>query len=435
MKDRIKELFLNALEYAKPSVFVDKFLEHDGKNLYVFGEKTDIGYKFSLISVGKAGYDFAKAFSEKFNEFILSGIVASNKIGKPIDKFIILEGSHPVPDKKSLKCGKEVLEFSKRVSKENTPVVFFISGGASAILAHPAEGLELEDKIETTKALLLSGAEIKEINSVRKHISSVKGGRLAQAIYPSKILNLVLSDIVGDPLEFIGSGPTFPDSSTFEDAMSVIKKYNIENKIPKRVINHLKAGIKGKIEETLKYDSPVFKNISSYLLGRNFIVLSKIKEFAENQGIKTVILTSSDRGEAKEVAKFYSGIVKEIVNTGNPLSIPALLVSGGELTVKVKGNGKGGRNQEFVLWMLKELEDLKERKFVILSAGTDGIDGNSDAAGAVVDSSVYKESLYNEIDKYLDNNDSYNFLKRINSLIMTGPTGTNVMDVRMVYIE
>ncbi len=436
MKDKVKKIFFNALEYAKPKVLVEKFLSHDGDDFYVFGKPQGIGKRFSLVSVGKAGYDFAKAFSEKFKEFIVSGIVVSNKIGEAIEKFQLYEGTHPVPSEKSVKGAKAVLEFAKSMADEKIPVVFFISGGASAIVAHPAEGISLEDKMKTTELLLKSGAEIKEINSVRKHISLIKGGRLAKAIYPSKLINLVLSDIVGDPLEFIGSGPTFPDSSTFEDAKRVLVEYGIIDKIPESVREYIEAGVRGEVEETLKYDSEIFKNISSHLIGSNIIVLKKIKEFAEKEGIKTMILTSSDRGEAKEIAKFYAGIVKEVITSGNPQKPPLLIVSGGELTVTVKGSGKGGRNQEFVLWMIKELEDIKDKaKFVVLSAGTDGIDGNSDSAGAVLDNTVYMNDFYKKIDEYLLNNDSYNFLKKVSGHIITGSTGTNVMDVRMVYIE
>ena len=312
-----------------------------------------------------------------------------------------------------------------------------ISGGGSALFVYPYNGITLEDKQISTDLLLKAGADINELNAVRKHISRVKGGRFVEIAYPAKVFALIISDVLGDKLDVIASGPTSPDRSTFQDALNVIDKYKLKAEIPGSVIDILNRGREGLVPETPKGGDPVFRTVKNTIIGNNQKVLDAAKDEAQALGFEAEIIASNISGEARDVGRWFAGRASEIRNalTLKKEKKQVCLISGGETTVTVRGSGKGGRNTELALGFAREIEDTQGITF--LSAGTDGTDGPTDAAGAIVDGSTIgkAKSLGLNPDEYLANNDSYNFFKHIDSLFVTGPTGTNVMDVQILLIQ
>jgi hydroxypyruvate reductase len=314
-------------------------------------------------------------------------------------------------------------------------VFSLISGGGSALLPQPADDITLEEKQAVTRSLLACGASIDEINAVRKHISSSKGGQLARAAYPATTVNLMLSDVVGDRMDVIASGPFVPDTSTFEAAWAVLEKYRLSH-VPPVVRDFLQNGMAGKVPETPKAGDPIFDNVSHAIIGSNILALEAAREEAERLGYATLILSSMVEGETREVVRVHTAIAKEVIKSGRPLPPPACIISGGETTVTIRGEGLGGRNQEFCLASLLDLEGLPQ-SVVLLSGGTDGNDGPTEAAGAVVDPSTAERAREQGLSasEYLDRNDAYHFFEKVGGLLMTGPTNTNVMDVRILLVK
>jgi hydroxypyruvate reductase len=309
-----------------------------------------------------------------------------------------------------------------------------ISGGGSALLVAPAEGVTLEDKQEVTQLLLACGADIHEINTVRKHLSRAKGGWLARFAHPATVVTLILSDVIGDDLNVIGSGPTVPDPGTFADAQAVFKKYEIWQRVPSSVRDRFQKGLKGDLADTPKAGDDAFQRCYAELVGTNIQALIAASQEAERQGYRPLILSSSVEGEAREVVKVLAAIAKEIRSSGNPLAPPACILCGGETTVTLQGDGKGGRNQEFALASALIIAGMEN--VVVLSGGTDGTDGPTDAAGAIADGTTVERARAKGLDPfdYLQRNDSYHLLQSLADLVITGPTRTNVMDVYMVLV-
>ena len=388
-----------------------------------------------VLGTGKATATMARAVEETLSERITAGFITV-KYGHalPLKYIQVQEAGHPVPDEAGLEGSRQIIRFLQS-SGENDLIILLISGGGSALLPSPAEGLTLKDLQETTQILLDVGANIDEINIIRKHLSRLKGGRLAKLAYPSSLISLILSDVVGDHLGSIASGPTAPDKSTFLTCQFIIDKFDIEKKIPRRVRDFIISGQNGEVEETVKPGDPVFELVQNVIIGSNIQALAEGKRKAEALGYKTLILSSSIEGEAKEVAKIHASLAREIKNTGHPLPPPVCVLSGGETTVTIRGRGLGGRNQEFALAAALAIEGLDST--LILSCGTDGTDGPTDAAGAVVDGQTLNRARQKHMDAagYLANNDSYSFFKALDDLIFTGPTGTNVMDLRMILVK
>jgi len=388
-----------------------------------------------VIGGGKACAPMAKTIEEILGDRLEDGIVIV-KYGHslPLKKIKIIEASHPLPDANGLEGTSEILRLLSRTGKKDL-VICLISGGGSALLVQPHNEISLQDIQTTSNELLACGATIDEINAVRKHLSIIKGGHLAQASYPSALITLILSDVIGDPLDIIASGPTVPDESTFEDACKVIEKYSLEDRIPDSVCKLLKKGQRGEARENPKKGDKVFTNTQNIIIGSNKIALEAAKEKAIDLGYNTLILSSMVQGESKEAAIFFSAIAKEVHHTGTPVYKPACIIAGGETTVTIKGNGKGGRNQEFALSAAMEIEGYDG--IVVLSAGTDGTDGPTDATGAIVDSNTCKdarEKFCLKPEDYLSRNDSYNFFSKTGEHIITGPTLTNVMDIMISLI-
>jgi glycerate-2-kinase len=433
-----KKIIKNALHAVDPYNLVLNNLKIKDNILLVKDKKFDLDKfdKIHIIGCGKGATYLYKGLKKIAGQRISSGIVISIKEHSFKDKKVkFFEGSHPIPDKSSLESGNAVYNYIKDKINSNDLVFFLITGGASSILIKPFQGINFEDKIKINELLLSCGADIKEINCVRKHISAIKGGRLAELISPAKLVTFIVSDIVDSPFEYIGSGPTIGDSTTFSDAYKVLKKYNLTQKLSPEIRDYFLKGINKEIPDTPSPGAEIFSKNHTFLIGDNLIALESAKKEAEHLGIKAFILTSRDNGEPLQVAKGYSSMVKKIILSKSSFKSPVLILCGGELSVYVRGKGKGGRNQEFVLNMLEELKAIK-KPFYISSIGTDGIDGPTDAAGAWIDEKTINKvnKLKLNIDSYLKDNDSYHFFQKINQLIKTGPTRTNVMDLRMFYI-
>jgi hydroxypyruvate reductase len=351
----------------------------------------------------------------------------------PLKKVRTIEAGHPVPDKNGEAGSEKILALAADAGEKDL-LLCMISGGGSALLPKPVPGVTLEDKQETTRILLACGANIHEINTLRKHLSCIKGGNLAVAAAPATIVTLLLSDVVGDDLDVIASGPSVGDGSTFFDCMAIAAKYGIEELLPKPVLNYFNKGLKGLVPETPKPDHPVFKKTDNFIIGSNMDALLAAEQEAVQRDYQTLILSSTIEGETRDVARMHASICREVINTGHPLQPPACILSGGETTVTLKGDGLGGRNQEFALWAAAGIAGPEPT--VLLSGGTDGSDGPTDAAGAIVDHATLSRAAVQklEIDKYLANNDSYRFFNELGDLLITGPTNTNVMDIRIMLV-
>jgi len=386
-----------------------------------------------LIGGGKASGLMAETLEEILGDYLSDGLVIiPHQSAQPKTKIVkIFRGSHPLPDNDGVEGTKKIVEISEKATKEDL-VICILSGGGSSLMSMPKDGISLQDMREVIEALLKSGARIDEINTVRKHLSSIKGGQLAKKAFPATILNIILSDVVGDKLDVIASGPTVPDPTTFKDAINVLKKYDLWEKTPEAVKEILLEGIKGRIAETPKEKDKIFEKVYTVIVGNNRTACLAATEKLEDEGLNTILLTSQMEGEAKEVGLFLAAIAREITLWGNPIKKPAAVVIGGETTVTVRGKGLGGRNQEIALSASPKLHSLAGN--VIASISTDGIDGPTDAAGAIIDSesSIRSQKLGLDIEKYLEENDSYTFFKKLNDLIYTGPTGTNVNDIAVI---
>jgi len=388
-----------------------------------------------LVGTGKASTSMARAIEEILGDRLTKGVITT-KYGHllPLKKIKIVEAGHPIPDQKGYEGAKKI----QNLLQESGPrdlVIFLLSGGGSALLPYPVDGIELKEKQEVTQFLLDCGADIKEINTIRKHISRIKGGGLAKWAYPSFLIGFILSDVVGDQLEVIGSGPTVPDPSTFEEAWEILEKYDLLNEIAPSIQRHLLLGKEGKVEETPKPGEVVFEKVYNSLIGANILALHAAKKEASSLGFNTLILSSSIEGETREAARFHAAIAKEVIYSGNPIQRPACILSGGETTVTIKGNGLGGRNQEFALAGALEISGIE--KIVLLSGGTDGTDGPTDATGAVADHTTVQraKSMGLGSKAHLNNNDAYPFFQKLGDLLITGPTHTNVMDVRILLVD
>ena len=387
-----------------------------------------------VIGTGKASAAMAQAVEEVLGDFLTAGIV-NVKYGhtRPLDIIHCNEAGHPVPDEAGLRGSQQIVQMMSQTGEKDL-VICLISGGGSALLPLPAEGLNLDDKRRLTEELLRCGANIQEINALRKHVSRVKGGRLARLAYPSTLVTLILSDVIGDDLDSIASGPTVPDRSTFIDCLDILDRYSIRDTIPAAVLNYLEEGVQGKHEETPKAHDPAFQRTQNVIVASNRKALETAASKAGELGYNSLILSSTMEGETREVARVHAAIAREVIDTGNPVSRPACLISGGETTVTIKGKGLGGRNQEFVLSAVIEIDGFED--VVILSGGTDGTDGPTDAAGAIGDGMTARRAraLDMAARQYLDDNDSYHFFESLGDLLMTGPTFTNVMDLRLILV-
>lgn len=432
-KKMASDIFYAALKEADPYSLVLLFKER-----IIAAYQHAHADKLFITGFGKAAVAMGRAAEDSVYDIITEGILIT-KYGHtnkslPLRKLKVLEAGHPIPDEYGYAGTAEVVRLLQKAD-ENTLVLCLISGGGSALLVSPCSGITLQEKQEVSELLLRAGADISELNTVRKHISAVKGGRLAELARPARLISLILSDVIGDRLDVIASGPTAPDKTTFSDAHLVLEKYKLLYRIPESVRRVIEDGIRGQIPETPKEGNPLFLGIENIIIGSNRMALSAAKKKAGEFGLEAEILSSELQGEAKEAGKWLAKKAKDIKESITQGSMASrCIISGGETTVTVKGKGRGGRNMELALAFAMEIEGVDGVTF--LSAGTDGTDGPTDATGAIVDGRTVETARIAGLDpkEYLNNNDSYNFFKKIDGLLITGPTGTNVMDIQIITV-
>jgi len=429
-------LLLEGLRAVDPRKLLTSRIRLLGTTLWVDGYEVDVGNGVFVVAIGKAAGTMAETVEGLLGPYIRAG-VATIPRGAPtpsLTKITAVSAGHPFPDEGSLEAGRLALRIAEAASRMGCPLLVLISGGGSALAEVPVPGVSLEDLRVVTDQLLKSGATIQEINAVRKHLSLLKGGRLAATAYPSPVLALVLSDVVGDKLDVIASGPTVPDPSTYEEAVEVLQRYNLADSVPRSVLETIERGARGEMAETPKPGDSALGNTRTILLGSNLTALKAMEVYARNLGLNSIVLTSMLQGEAREAAKFLAAVALEVKRSSTPLAPPAAVICGGETTVKVRGRGRGGRNQEFALSAALLIEG--ENGIAIAAMGSDGVDGPTDAAGAIVDGFTAKKSRRLGLDphKFLEENNSYEFFNLVGGHIKTGPTGTNVNDFYLAII-
>lgn len=387
-----------------------------------------------ILGAGKASLEMATRLINQSNIFVADGIIISNQKAKSTIGFQVFKGSHPFPDHESISASYELLELARKIPAGEI-VVFCLSGGASSMLCIPPEGIEIDELAEVYKLLLNSGASIHEINIVRKHLCMLKGGQLAQALHHTNLITLIESDVPGNDLETIGSAPTICDSSTFKDAFQVLKRYQLWNKVPHSVRIHIAKGMSGDIPETPKPGINDHSNHTVKLISEASFLANSIAGMLSKEGYNTWVAESAYNDDVRKVSKMICSKAISVLSKSESIQKPAALIFYGESTVEVKGNGKGGRNQELALISAISIEG--QHSISMLSIGTDGIDGPTDAAGAIIDSKTTLLARKKKIspEEYLQNNDSYHFHEKMNTLIKIGPTGKNLMDLQVILIE
>ena len=387
-----------------------------------------------VVGGGKAGGAMARALDEILGTYITSGIInVPYGLRRSPGIIKLHEASHPIPDQAGVEGTRRMMAIAEK-AEEDDLLICLISGGGSSLMPLPREGISLNDQRELTNALLKSGAAITEINAVRKHISAFKGGWLARKAYPATVLNLILSDVVGNPLDSIASGPTVPDASTFKDAVNVLKKHGLWQNAPSNIRKILTEGGRGLIEETPKAVEPTFDKVYNVVIGNNRTASMAAHHYLKSEGLNAVLLSASVEGEAKYVGTILASVAREVAVSGNPVRRPSGIVAGGETTVTVRGKGAGGRNQELALSAAIKISSIEG--CVIASLSTDGVDGTTDAAGAIVDYCTLQRAkeLGLAPEEFLEKNDSHRFFSKLSDLILTGPTGTNVNDVSVIVV-
>ncbi|MBI2470659.1 MAG: glycerate kinase [Planctomycetes bacterium] len=435
LKKDALEIFYAGLKTVDPDILIRKLFLLEDNSLKIGDRIYNLcNYKNIYVAgFGKASGFMAATLEELLVGRIKTGIVnVRNGYSAPCRIVKVNVAGHPIPDDDSIKGTLEIIQLLKNAG-ENDLVFCLISGGGSALFELPFNGISLEDIQRITTLLLNSGASIDEVNAIRKHISQVKGGCLAN-MCKAKIVSLILSDVMNDTVEAIASGPTSPDTSTFRDCRNILLKYDLFRKIPLSIKEHIQHGLDGTIEETPKTTDKIFDRVHNIIIGNNRMALDASCKKAVEMGYNASILSSYIKGEAREAAKVFGAIAKEIHLHGEPVKRPACIIAGGETTVRIRGNGMGGRNQELVLSAAMEIDGLDNT--IIISAGTDGIDGNTDAAGALADGTTIMraKSIKMNPEIYLNDNNSYSFFKKLNDLVVTGPTRTNVMDIMLLLV-
>lgn len=435
----ITEIMSAALNAVDPYEAVSCHLHRQGNNLLIGDRLYSLNNfkRIFLIGAGKASVPMAEAAIKTIGELITSGVIITKRghlqhgVSFP-SNIEIVQAGHPLPDEDGIEASWRIIQLLRKTSSTDL-VICLISGGGSALMTYPKPGISPQEIQELTSNLLACGATIEEINTLRKHIDQVKGGGLVAQAPSAQWVSLILSDVIGDPLDRIASGPTAPDPSTYQDAFEVLEKYHLREKTPGTIINHLWQGIRGQIPETLKPESPVFEHVNNLIVGNNFLAAEAALHQAKKFSLNTLLLTTSAQGEASQIGIFLASIVQQIERSNQPLPRPACVVVGGETTVKLHGTGLGGRNQELALGAVSQMAGLKDT--FLISLATDGGDGPTDAAGAVVTGETLSRSLILGMNSavYLKNNDSYHFFSALDDLLKPGPTLTNVGDLIFLF--
>lgn len=436
-QDLLTAIFAAGLRAVDPEAAIRSQVGRQGHCLTVAGQTHDLNNfrRVSLIGAGKATALMAKALEELLADRLTAGLIlVKHGYATPLRTTRVIEAGHPIPDQSGLEGTAEIIR-RLRAASEHDLVVCAFSGGASALLPAPVPPLDLSQKQLTTQLLLECGAEIGAINSIRKHLSRSKGGGLARAAYPATLVSLVLSDVVGDRLDVIASGPTVPDDSRFADCLAVVERYGLAPRLPGPVWQYLKDGAAGLHPETPKPGDPIFARVQNVVVGNNHMALLAARGRAEALGCRALVLTSTLQGEARQVGRMLAALGQAVSSSGHPAGPPVCLLAGGETTVTLEGQGKGGRNQELALAAALALEGSD--RISLLSAGTDGTDGPTDAAGAFADGATCQRARARGLDPqdFLSRHDSYHFFAPLGDLLITGPTRTNVMDIICLLIE
>lgn len=428
------------IDAVNPAAAIRTYVKRDAEDILVGNEVYHLNdYENTyVVGAGKAGAPMSIALSEILGEKLTKGIViikdgftgeAKSRLSPHIS---LVEASHPIPDKRGVEATKNIIHLLRSAGKKDL-IFCLISGGGSALLTAPAAGIELEDIQELIQILLTTGANINEINSLRKHLDAVKGGQLLKIASPARVISLILSDVIGNHLDVIASGPTVPDQSTFKDASSVLEKYKIINRVPERIRAYINRGLEGKVSETPKPRDHIFDFNQIIIIGSNKTAAQSAVQKAVSEGINSLILTTYMQGEARYTGDFIASIAQQLRSEHPPVKLPACMVFGGETTVEIRGEGKGGRNQELALGAVTNVSGLSNTALVALA--TDGEDGPTDAAGAVVTGETLNRANNLQMNPrdYLIRNDSYSFFSDLDDLLKPGPTYTNVNDLVFVF--
>jgi len=434
-KTDIKQIFLSGIESVLPDKLIKSQVRWSNNVLSIQNHSfylPDFENIF-VIGAGKATALMAKEIESILGNYISAGhIVVKYQHKCALNIIEITEAGHPLPDENGRKAAQRILTIAKQAGSHDLVICLF-SGGASALLADCPDEISLSDLITTNDLLIKSGASIQEINTVRKHISKLKGGQLAKEIYPAQTVSLILSDVIGDRLDVIASGPTYPDPTTFSEAYEVLKKYELINKVPLSVVQYLKRGIAGEISETPKSDDSIFSKVYNIIIGNNKMALEAAGRKAKELGYQAHVITDNLQSNIEETANFILSTIEKFKEKSH--KTPICFLFGGEPIVKVTGDGLGGRNQHLALYLATKLENMPG--ITILCGGTDGTDGPTDAAGAIVDASTIQTAKEKHIlpMDYLKKSDAYHFFKQVGGHLITGSTKTNVMDMIIAIIE
>src|SRR3989441_164641 len=424
-----------ALNSAKPAICIRNFVQVNEGVLSVGGKEIPLRGKLIVIGAGKPSAKMAQVVEEILGKHITGGLVVT-KYGHalPLQRIQLIEAGHPIPDAVGSRAVQQTRQLVSGLTSEDV-VLVLISGGGSALWPAPAEGITLEEKQEVTSLLLRAGATIRELNAVRKHLSAMKGGQLARWAAPARVISLIISDVIGDPIDFIASGPTAPDTTSFSDVLAIIQKYGV--RVPQAVRERFQQGARGDIPETPKPGEPVFKNVDNYVIANNRLLVDAAAEKARELHFNTLLLGTEVEGEAKDIGGFFAAVARETAGTGNPVKPPACILGAGETTVTVHGQGTGGRNQEMGLaWAISMASRPFSSQSCFASVATDGTDGPTGAAGGLVDPLTCSRAIELGLmpEKFLRSNDSSKFLKATGDLIITGPTQTNLMDLQILLV-
>ena len=435
-RQHAREIFEAGLAAADAEAAVARSVALEGGSLILGGRSYPLGEisRVRVVGMGKASAAMAVSLERRLGSRIDSGlIIVKDGHTRSLERIRIVEAGHPVPDQRGVE-GVQALLRQIRGLEARDLVVCLISGGGSALTPAPVAGITLEQKQEVTAHLLSSGATIHEMNTIRKHLSEIKGGNLTRHAHPARVISLILSDVIGDDLDTIASGPTVGDRSTFGDCLAILHRRGLSGRIPPPVLSHLEAGARKQIPETLKADDPIFAGTQNLIVGNNRLALEAAGDKGKKLGYDVVFPDALEEGEAQKLAADHLELARRVRAERPTGSRPVCILTGGEATVTLRGPGKGGRNQEFALAASIGMEGF--RGMTLLSGGTDGTDGPTDAAGAICDGETTKRGRGAGLDPmaYLSANDSYHFFQPLGDLLMTGPTSTNVMDLRVILV-
>ena len=427
IKEQALDIFQNAVAGVDPKAVVGRALSELDEEIRRFS-------RIYVVGFGKAALPMAEAARDAVKDRLAGGVVVTKHgHGGSVTGIEVIEAGHPIPDEDGAAGTRRIIDLVTGRSPDDL-VLVLISGGGSALTGLGDDGLTLDDLAGANRLLIGSPADIYEINTVRKHLSAFSGGRLARHIRPARVIALILSDVVGDDISVIASGPTAPDQTTFADALGVLKKYGLSDRVPPAVAGHLAAGAAGRVAETPKPGDPVFAGVTNLIVGSAATALSAAQRRAGDLGFSALVLSSSFTGDTHELARFHAAVAREVSRYGRPAPPPACVISGGETTLTVTGSGSGGRNTECALVFARETAGA--HGIFGLFCGSDGTDGPTDAAGAFAAPDTISRAREKglDADRYLADNDSYAFFQALGDLIKTGPTRTNVMDIRLVFV-